>query len=214
MNIRSALIFIVACALLELARAQNAPEPGGVQVERDRITQERAAAEQHFKDDSVVCYQRFRVNDCLDTASKRKRVTLADLRRQEIVINNAERKRKGAEETQRLEDKSGADKQQEKADKREEALQATQDRADSAQQKKQDRLARQANEQAKQADHAAKLQSANDKAAERAKKAAGAAQKKAELADKQAKADQRRADLAKRLADQDKPPANPLPAQP
>lgn len=76
-----------------------------VDSERKRIGIERQQAEDKFNREQVVCYQKFAVNDCIDAARAVRRATLADLRRQEISLNDAERKRKGAEQIRRMEEK-------------------------------------------------------------------------------------------------------------
>ena len=76
-----------------------------VDSERKRIGIERQQAEDKFNREQVVCYQKFSVNDCIDAARAVRRATLADLRRQEISLNDAERKRKGAEQIRRMEEK-------------------------------------------------------------------------------------------------------------
>lgn len=91
--------------------AQAAPKhsnlAGGLDVraERSRIASERQQVEARFKAEETACYQKFAVNDCIDAGRAERREKLADLRRQEISLNDAERKRKGAEQVQRMEDK-------------------------------------------------------------------------------------------------------------
>ncbi|APW37310.1 hypothetical protein RD110_08980 [Rhodoferax koreense] len=83
------------------------PLAGGLDVaaERSRISAERQQVEARFKAEETACYQKFAVNDCINASRVVRREKLADLRRQEISLNDAERKRKGAEQIQRMEDK-------------------------------------------------------------------------------------------------------------
>ena len=78
---------------------------GGLEVaaEHARIRAERQQIEQRFADEEVACFKKFAVNDCRDASRARRRAEMADLRRQEIALNDAERKRKGAEQLQRME---------------------------------------------------------------------------------------------------------------
>ena len=84
---------------------------GGLEVaaEQARIQAERQQIEKRFAAEEAGCFQKFAVNDCRDASRARRRLEMADLRRQEISLNDAERKRKGAEQLQRME-QSAADK--------------------------------------------------------------------------------------------------------
>ncbi len=73
------------------------------QDERARIAAEQDALQRRWIDQERACYQRFAVNDCLRQAHRQQREAQADLRRQEIVINDEERKRKGASRLRQLE---------------------------------------------------------------------------------------------------------------
>lgn len=83
---------------------------GGLQVaaEHARIDAERQRIEKRFAEEEAACFQKFAVNDCRDASRARRRVDMADLRRQEIALNDAERKRKGAEQLQRMEEAAAA----------------------------------------------------------------------------------------------------------
>ncbi len=89
------------------AKAKDSGLLAGLEVsaERSRIAAERQAVEARFKQDEAACYKKFAVNDCVDALRAVRREKLADLRRQEISLNDAERKRKGAEQLRRMEDK-------------------------------------------------------------------------------------------------------------
>ena len=71
---------------LELREAQQ----------REWIAQTRAQYGAQFRAQEIACYQRFAVNDCLNESRRTEREVLADLRRQEILINDAQRKRRAA----------------------------------------------------------------------------------------------------------------------
>lgn len=80
--------------------------PAAEAAERSRIAQERSAVHQRFEDESRACYQRFAVNDCLEQARSLRREQLGDLRRQEISLNDADRRRKAADAVRRAESRS------------------------------------------------------------------------------------------------------------
>lgn len=99
---------VVWCGLLAtvsgMASAQTV-QALDVPAERRRIAQERQYHEASFAQAEVACYRRFAVSDCLQQARKNRRVALDDLRRQELVLNDEDRKRAGAAALQRIEDK-------------------------------------------------------------------------------------------------------------
>lgn len=91
-----------------------APQPGAVsadpgeQAERSRIEHSRRQADALFATREAECYGRFAVTDCLLAARAQRRETLAELRRQENVLNGAQRRRKAADELLRVEKKADA----------------------------------------------------------------------------------------------------------
>lgn len=64
--------------------------------ERARIRQTRAEQQALFARQEAQCYQLFAVSDCLIGVRRQRREVLADLRRQDLSINDAQRKRLGA----------------------------------------------------------------------------------------------------------------------
>lgn len=87
------------------AAAQVAPATDAVAVERARIGSERERIAHQFALEERACHQRFAVNDCLNRNLVWKRAALAELRRQEIAVNDAERQRRARERLDSLEDK-------------------------------------------------------------------------------------------------------------
>lgn len=93
---------------LAAAVAQEvAPIPAAldINVERQRMGQERAGHEARYLQAERVCYSRFAVSDCLRDARKERRLALDELRRQELVLNDLERQTKGIQALKRIEDK-------------------------------------------------------------------------------------------------------------
>ena len=74
--------------------------------ERERIRQTRVTEQAQFTAQEARCYARFAVNDCLAEVRSRRRELLGDLRRQEISLNDAQRKRRAAEQLLRSDEKS------------------------------------------------------------------------------------------------------------
>lgn len=83
--------------LLLLGLPLRAQEPAETAAERARISTERGKAEATFTAQEKACYGKFAVNDCIAAARAQRREALADLRRQEVGLNDLERKRKAAE---------------------------------------------------------------------------------------------------------------------
>ncbi|MCB2028358.1 MAG: hypothetical protein KDH18_06620 [Rhodoferax sp.] len=81
--------------VLELREAQQ----------REWIEQTRARYQAEFRKQEIACYQRFAVNDCLQDSRRTERELMADLRRQEILINDAQRKRRAARQLLRTDEK-------------------------------------------------------------------------------------------------------------
>jgi hypothetical protein len=109
--------------------------PFDVESERDRIQADRTRAEARYEREEAACYARFAVTNCLHEVRARRREELADLRRQEIVLNDAERKRKALEQLERIQQKSSAQGLEEEAARRAQALEARQEREERANQK-------------------------------------------------------------------------------
>jgi hypothetical protein len=74
--------------------------------ERQRIRQTRAAEQGRFAVQEAHCYQLFAVNDCLIEVRRTRRDLLADLRRQDLSINDAQRKRRGAQQLLQSDEKA------------------------------------------------------------------------------------------------------------
>lgn len=206
------LLFLAVFGSQLVAHAQD---DAAVAEQRARIAAERGRAEAVFREQEKACYAKFAVNDCLAAAKAQRRQVLADLRRQEVSLNDAQRKRRAAEHLRDLEQRSTPQIQQQQA----------QDSARS----QADRQQREASAARKQADRAADAASASAKAArrqeqverrraeqdaarsERAEQAAGNVRKQQE---RLAEAEKRKASREKRLAERKKPPARPLPPAP
>ena len=184
----------------------------GSDAERLRISTERAQLEAAFALEDSACYKRFWVNNCLDEVKVRRRDALADLRRQEIVLNDEARKAKAAEQILKTEDKSSAEKLQLESDRRAQAVKDFEERMAREQQKTADREALQAGEKVKAEASAGRIKSNQDKEAGRAARQAAAAEELRKYNERQAQAKERQARNAREKASLTKAPANSLPA--
>jgi colicin import membrane protein len=194
--------------------AARAQDDTGVAAHRARISGERAQAEAEFAARQKQCYRKFAVNDCLNAAKAQRREKLADLRRQEISLNDAERKRKAAERSGSLEERSSPAKQEAEEQRRARAAAQENDRKVRAN----DKATRRASDEA-----------LGVKPGERRKDAEEAARRKAEAQQLRASEAQRNAiryqerlndarahkqAVEKELADKKSAPARPLPTPP
>jgi hypothetical protein len=87
-----ALLLITACSL-----ALPAWPVDDQAEQRNRIAAERRAAEQHYQGQASACASRFAVAACIEQAKAERRSTLDVLRRQEILLDDAQRKARAAE---------------------------------------------------------------------------------------------------------------------
>jgi len=125
--------FLASLLLLGVsALAWAADESKEATAERARIAAERARAEKTFQAEQKACYSRFSVSGCIDDAKARRNALLGDLRRQEIVLNDAQRKARAADRVKELDDKQAdeARKQSEAAAKGGEKAAARERRAE------------------------------------------------------------------------------------
>lgn len=198
---------LLSASLSVLAQASN-------DAERLRISTERSTLEAGFTREDTACYKKFLVNNCLDEVKARRRAALADLRRQEITINDQERKARGAQQIQKTEDKASPEKQKEAFDKRAQAVKDFEDRMARDKQKNADRKKLQANEKANRESSAARAKGAQDQQASRTAKEAGAAEELKKYNEKLEKAKQREARIAKDKASRTREPVAPLPVAP
>lgn len=76
------------------------------------IATEQRTLESDFIREEADCYKRFAVNSCLDKVGARKRTALAKLKEEQNLLNDLERKERGAQQIGRTDAKSSPDKLQ------------------------------------------------------------------------------------------------------
>ena len=186
----------------------------GSDAARERISAERSRLEAAFTREDTACYKRFLVNNCLDEVKVRRRDALADLRRQEIVLNDEARRARAAEQLQKTDDKSSLEKLQLEADKKAQAVKDFADAMARDKQKNADRITLQAGEKANAEAAASRVKSNQDKQARATSKQAAATEELRKYNERQAQSRERQARYARDKASQAKTLADPLPAQP
>ncbi len=179
--------------------------------ERERINTQRARLDAGFTAEDIACYKKFLTNQCLAEVKVRRDAVMADFRRQEISLNQQERKEKGAEQMRKTEEKSSAEKQQEVADKRATALKDNEARLELEKQKVADRASMQSNEKSNTDAAANRLKDSLQKVDSRKSKQTASAEEVQKFNQRLEKAKERQARYERDLANQTKPPANPLP---
>lgn len=194
-----------------LLQAQSSAQGLDVAAERERLSRERAAAEQAYAREERACYQQFVVTSCLDAAKLRRREALAEIKRQEGVINNAERVERGSKAQQRIDETQSPEKAAQRERERQQRVeQAERSRAQAA--RADDKRFEQAARTGDARDATAqKGLQASEKAAKRQAVAAESAAKRTAYDEKLANAERRRADAAKQQTERKKPRADGLP---
>ena len=201
--------------LLSSALAQPAVDAGQLErnSERTRITAERQKIESAYIAEQAICFRKFFANACLEKLLPPRSAALADLRRQEILINELERKISAAD--QLLKNEQRLLLQREK--QTEQAIKVQQEADNLIERTKLKEISqRNAAEQAaaNKADRDAKQDSSQSQAVELEAKRAQAAANVEALRKRQAQAAQRRAEREQRLREDGPPTGKSLPAYP
>lgn len=208
----------LACllALIGCVFAAAAQDTDDFAAERRRLAAGHARVDSEFKAEEKACYGKFGVNDCLSAARAKRRLATADLRRQEVSINDAERRRKAAGRQSTLDARVAAERQRQQAEQVERAAQGREREVRA--EEKAARAAQAASAAAapsKAAAHAAQVERRKaEHDAAQAKLARDAQRKQAQHEERLEAAQERREKLDKRLAERKKPPAQPLPVPP
>lgn len=210
------LVTTVLAALSGFTAAQLSPldsRASAIDSKRAEINAERTKLESGFTAEDIACHKRFFVNNCLGKVDDRRRTAVAELRRQEIALNDEDRKIRGEQALLRIEEKSSPENLQQAADQRAKGVEDYQTRLAREKEKQQGRAA------AATAEKAAREASAQ-RLVESQKKAAAAATRKASAAEEALKFNERQKQAAERRAQHEKeqlakPPATsrslPLP---
>lgn len=194
-----------------VASAQTEAPAAGSDAERARIGVERSRLETGFLTEDVACYQKFAVNNCLDEINGRRRAAMADLRRREILLNEEERKRKGAEQIRKTGEKASAENQQVDAERRAKAAADYQMRVEQTGEKKNSRTRAQDAEKANIEARAARLQANRQKSETRKATQAAEAAETAKFNARQKEAQDKRAQHERERLERVKPPVRSLP---
>ncbi len=210
------IFFLLLSVVALVAHAQLAPAatPASVSIgdmERARINAERARRDAGFAAEEAACHKKFMVNNCLDAIKPRRREAMADLRRQEISLDEQDRKARAAEQVRKTEEKSSPEKQQEAADRRASALKDFDERVEREKQKNADRATAQSSEKANADSTAGRVKQNQEKASGRSSKQAESAEEVRKFNERQEKAKERQARHERDQKSRTAPPARSLP---
>ena len=103
------LLIVLVWALFSVgaqAEAVSEQAVGNVDGQRQRIESVRKEKLAELSAQDAACSNRFAVTDCQNKVGVRRREMLADLKRQETRLNEVDRRKKGAEQLQRSQDKA------------------------------------------------------------------------------------------------------------
>ena len=203
--------FAGAIGFSAMAQSSDDLASAAADRERERITAERIELEARFDAEEAACYKKFAVNSCLNAIKPRRREAMAQLRLQEVALNDQKRKQKAAEQIQKTEEKSSPEVLQQAAERRTKALQDTQARGERSQKKADERLDLQKNEALNAAGAADKAKGSQERAQARADKRAAVAEEREKYNEKQQEVAEKKAANEKKRREQTKPPAPSLP---
>lgn len=182
-----------------------------IAVERARLAAERTEVDKAFTDQRGICFKRFAVEECLAESRRQKRASLDHIKRQQAILNDAERKRRGGEALDRVEEKRSAQRAQQSATEREQAVKAQQDREQRAADHATGRAGIAAKAPAMVRQYESKQRAHTEQQAKQASRSAEAPAAVQAREEKIRKAEAHRADVEKKNAENTKPRSAPLP---
>lgn len=196
----------VAASASSVQTAQTARD-----VQRGRIGAERMRLQSAIAADEAACHRKFLANNCLDKVRLGSREALAELRRQEIALNDQERKTRAAAQIQKTEAKSSPEKQQETAERKAAALKDFDARMAHEKEKSAGRETAQSNEKSNSDAAAGRARGNQEKAVGRTAKESAAAEEVKKFNERLEKAKDRQQRHDREQAAQTKAAAKPLP---
>ena len=186
------LLLLLLCASV-LAQPVDPATGAAADAERSRIQAERGKVEEQFARDEAACYQKFAVSGCLIQARTARRELIADLRRQELSLNAADARRRGAEQLSHIEEKSSPQAFADEAARRAQALEEQKERQRVFDEKSADKADAQADKAARLEESSDKAKATAEKKSDRALKAQEASAAKKAYENKQKDAQARKA---------------------
>jgi hypothetical protein len=210
------VLFLFCCGLsLGAAMAQSPDqEKAKNALDRSKIAAERARLEAGFQAEEAACKSRFAVNACLQEIRSRRNEAMADLRRQDLLINESDRKARAADQIQKTEDKNSLERQQQRAEQEKKAQQEADRRSESNDQRGQSQAKSAADANANVEAAQTRQKNSQSKAGEAKNRNEQAAANVQDAKVRSEKADQSQAERDKRLKDKSNSTRKPLSAPP
>jgi hypothetical protein len=210
------VLFLFCCGLSLGAAMAQSPDQEKVNnaLERSKIAAERERLEAGFQAEETVCKSRFAVNACLQEIRPRRNAAMADLRRQDLLINESDRKARAADQVQKTEDKSNLERQQQRAEQEKKAQQETERRSERNDQRGQSQAKSAADASANVEAAQTRQQNSQSKAGEAKTRHEQAAANVQDAKVRSEKAAQNQAERDKRLKEKSNSTRKPLPAPP
>ncbi|CDS49129.1 Translation initiation factor 2 (IF-2; GTPase) [Polaromonas sp. CG9_12] len=209
--------FVIASLLFTIggfAASQIGPvnvQTADIDAQRVAIATERNRLEAGFMSEDAACYKKFAVNNCLENVNARRRAVMANLRRQEILLNDAERKSKAEQQIRKSQEKSSPESLQQDSNRRTQAIEDFRGRQGRHQENAQQHNAAVANEVEARDAKAVRLEKHEKRIQGRADKQATAVEEARKFKDRQIQAQERRAQHKTDQENRVKPASKPLP---
>lgn len=183
-----------------------------VEQERARIERERATEMGRQQAVESACYQRFAVNDCLAQARVKHREVLSDLKRQEVQLNDRERRLRAGEQMRRIEEKvSSPERDIDLLNRQQQAQRTEQERQFNADKKAADSVNQTQERASRRLEQQRRLEQAQKEDADRLQKAQAATEERRRYDEKLRDAAQHREQLQQDIKNRSGARAAPLP---
>lgn len=211
---KSFVIAIFLFSLGDLATSQTGSidvQTVNIDAQRAAIGAERNRLESGFLSEDAACYEKFAVNSCLEKVNTRRRAVMADLKRQEIVLNDAQRKSKADQQIRKRQEKSSPENLQQDSQRRAQAVEDFRSRQGRELENAKKLNSAVANGSAALQANASRLENHQKKIQMRAEKQANGVKEEKKFRESQAQAQERRAQHEADQANRLKPASKPLP---
>ena len=214
-HFRSSLFaFLLLAPVAGLQAQDNLAQGLDLTAERERIKAERSQMEAEYSQSLRACYQKLNVNSCKDDAFKIRLQKTNMLRAQERVLNDQERKQRGAAALQSIEEKNSLEAQAEDIERRTRSAQQHLDKLESNLEKNEARLEKQAREAENLEKNAQRQLELSERQRAHQEKANAAKAEREKHLQKMQAAKEHREQVERNRVQRGTPGAAPLPVQP
>ena len=214
-HFRTSFFVLMLFGTATLASAQDNVAQGlDISAERERIKAERSQMEAEYSQSLRACYQKINVNSCKDDAFKIRLKKTNVLRAQERVLNDQDRKQRGAAALQSIEEKNSLEAQTEDAERRARSAKQHLDKLESNLEKNEARLEKEAREAENLEKNAQRQLELSERQRAHQEKANAAKAEREKHLQKMQAAKEHREQVERNRVQRGTPGAAPLPVQP